>query len=158
MREMTWLNKPDQFEPGRELYRSERGFTLWAYTVSHGQLLLRSPCGSDWRGRPTTTTIDILFKPVSAMNLQARYDGVVIRCATDEEAAAALGDLPGWWYRDDDRVIVLEANGTRGHVVCLALGWCEGVLASGEGGFFVHDPSPLPTRALDGIDSGLSDT
>ncbi|WP_410877243.1 hypothetical protein [Nocardia sp. A7] len=152
---MTWLNEDMQFEPGRVLCRSERGFSLWAYTVSHGQLLLRSPSGASWLGDRYDTTIDVLFKPVKAMRLQDRYDGLVIRCATEEEAATAKADIPERWLFSDDRVVVLEGDGAAGHVVCKAVGWCEGVLASGQRGFFVDDSSRPPMRALDGIDSGL---
>ncbi|MGW5570410.1 hypothetical protein ACWEVD_04345 [Nocardia thailandica] len=152
MHEMSWLNKDHHFEPGAELFRSDRSFSVWAYTVSHGQLLLRSDVGRNGNG----TTIDILFKPVKAMKLQHRYEGLRIRCADEEEAAAAKAEIPQSRLFPDDRVLVLESDGIVDHVVCKAVGWCEGVLRHDQRGFFVDDPSCPPPRAVDGIDSGLS--
>jgi hypothetical protein len=51
------LNQDHQFLPGRQLFHSERDFAVWAYTVSHSQLLLRTRT-ADGRSR-----IDILFNP-----------------------------------------------------------------------------------------------
>ncbi|MEV6073324.1 hypothetical protein AB0L82_42835 [Nocardia sp. NPDC052001] len=90
----AWLNTADRFTPGAELYRSERCFAMWAYTISHGQLLFRSRQGQDWLRRDYDTTIDVLFKPAIAMKLQDRYEGLVVRCATGDEAAHVLADLP----------------------------------------------------------------
>jgi hypothetical protein len=38
----AWLNQEHQFPPGQRLFQSDRGFAVWAYTVSHSQLLLRT--------------------------------------------------------------------------------------------------------------------
>lgn len=97
-----WLNQDSQFVAGQEIFRSEREFAVWAYTVSHGQLLLRAT------GRPR---IDVLFKNVSAMKVRAEYDGLVIRCATEDES-----ERPG------ERLLVL---GDSDYVVAGAVGWRE---------------------------------
>ena len=34
----AWLNQDDDFTPGRVLFRSERTFQVWAYSLSHSQL------------------------------------------------------------------------------------------------------------------------
>ncbi|MEU3011606.1 hypothetical protein [Nocardia asteroides] len=151
MHEMSWLNKDHHFEPGAELFRSERIFAVWSYTVSHGQLLLRSQLRLD---DGHLDTIDILFKPVKAMKLQSRYEGLVIRCASAREAAAAKAEMRQPW--PEDRVLVMESDGIVDYVVSLAVGWCEGVLPPGQRGWFVDDPSRPPPRFVDGVDSGLS--
>jgi hypothetical protein len=76
MHQEAWLNQDHQFPPGREVFRSERSFAVWAYTVSHSQLLLRTRTAG---GQPR---IDVLFKPVEAMKIRTDFDGLVIRCAT----------------------------------------------------------------------------
>ncbi|MEV0609672.1 hypothetical protein AB0I61_25210 [Polymorphospora rubra] len=79
----AWLNKDRQFAPGRELFRSERRFVVWAYALSHSQLLLRADQPSHDRHRQSR--IDLLFKPVDALKTRMDYDGLAVRCATTEE-------------------------------------------------------------------------
>jgi hypothetical protein len=61
-----------QTEDLADHYASRR-FQLWAFTVSHGQLLLCSPKGD---GGPTR--VDVLFKPVRRMDLPTVMNGVRI--------------------------------------------------------------------------------
>ncbi|MCZ0204543.1 hypothetical protein OZK63_03830 [Streptomyces sp. UMAF16] len=65
---------------GSEMFRSDRYFKVWQYTVSHRRLLLRSS-----RDRPPDTRIDIHFGNVDLLLLRPAYDGLVIRQADDEE-------------------------------------------------------------------------
>lgn len=65
---------------GPEMFRSDRYFQVWQYTVGHRRLLLRSS-----RDRPPQTRIDIHFGNVDLMLLRSGYDGLVIRRADDEE-------------------------------------------------------------------------
>jgi hypothetical protein len=117
MQTEAWLNQDHQFPPGQELLRSDRSFAVWAYTVSHSQLLLRT------RTADGQSRIDILFKPVEAMKVRTDYDGLVIRCATvteHEQALAATGHA-GRAYR----VLMLETAGGLDYVVAGAVGWKE---------------------------------
>jgi hypothetical protein len=86
MTSKAWLNRDHELTPGTEIYRSDRWFQMSAYTASHSQLLLRSTTGPDREGREHETTIDLLFKPVQALKIRDDYVGLVIRCATIEEA------------------------------------------------------------------------
>lgn len=54
-------------------YKFSRMFQVWAYLVSHGQLLLRST-----KAAGVPTRIDILFKDVAAMKLPARFETLTI--------------------------------------------------------------------------------
>ncbi len=67
-------------EVAGEIYRSDRYFKVWQYTVSHRRLLLRST-----RDMPPATRIDLHFGAVSIMLLRPSYDGLIIRRASDEE-------------------------------------------------------------------------
>ncbi|MBT2364000.1 hypothetical protein J7E88_01295 [Streptomyces sp. ISL-10] len=115
MQRDAWLNDADHFSPGRELFRSGRSFRVWACTVSHGQLLLRS--------EPTegARRIDVLFKPVEAVQTRMRYDGLVIRCATAEEHTRILA-ATGSTLRSN-RVHILETSGGADYVISNAVGW-----------------------------------
>jgi hypothetical protein len=66
----------------RELYRSDRYFKVWQYTVSHRRLLLRSS-----RDRPPATRIDIHMGGIGLMVLRPFYEGLLIREGTNEERA-----------------------------------------------------------------------
>lgn len=143
MQTAAWLNLDHEFPPGGHIFRSDRSFAVWAYTVSHSQLLLRTRTAG---GR---SRIDILFKPVSALNVRADYEGLAIRCATadEHERVLAATALTG----QDLRVLMLETAGGLDYVVTLAVGWRED---DGED----RDPSALaffppgtdPARILPG--------
>lgn len=80
---------------GSEVFRSDRYFKVWQYTVGHRRLLLRSS-----RDMPPETRIDIHFGNVGLMVLRPYYEGLVIRRADDEECMKVALDyglevLPG---------------------------------------------------------------
>lgn len=111
--------------PG-ELFRSERYFKVWQFTVSHNRLLLRST-----RDRPPATRIDIHFGDVTLMLLRPSYEGIIIRRGSDEECFAVSEQ-----YEVEVRpgeLFVLGA-GLRSFVVSAPPQWHED-----EGGF--KDPS-----------------
>jgi hypothetical protein len=133
MLDRQWLSQDQHFAPGKELFRCDRGFAVWAYTVSHSQLLLRArTTGADGRRH---TRIDVLFKPVKAMKTRMEYrDGLVIRCASADERDRILADVgPG---RTNYRVFVLPTPDGLDHVVAGGVGWCEDEQED-------HEPSSL---------------
>ncbi|MFI6086187.1 tyrosine-type recombinase/integrase [Streptomyces sp. NPDC051217] len=155
----TWLNRDHQLIPGKELFRSERGFHLLAYTASHGQLLMRSLGRPDEPGEPETT-IDLLFKPAAVMKIRDDYRGLAIRCATVAESEQAKADHASMSFGRDDRVFVLESQGESDYVVAMAVGWTEGVLGRTQQSFFHHfypaRPIIWPSQPLPGVDAGLN--
>ncbi|MDW5327135.1 hypothetical protein [Plantactinospora sp. KLBMP9567] len=146
MLDRQWLTQDQQFAPGRELFRCSRQFAVWAYTVSHSQLLLRARTTGTDGGRQTR--IDVLFKPVEAVKTRMEYrDGLVIRCATTDERDRILADagLAGTNFR----VFVLPTSDGIDHVVVMGVGWCEDEQEDREPSslaFFV--PATDPTRVL----------
>lgn len=143
----AWLDTDHQLAPGTEIFRSEREFVLWAYSVSHGQLLLRSAADGDHE-----TTIDLLFKPIEAVKIGGGYDGLAIRCATAEEAER-IDDPPG------PRVFLLESRDRTDYVTGAAVGWHEGVLDHTRPSFFNHADAyepQWPTQPLDGAGGGFN--
>ncbi|MEV6415517.1 hypothetical protein [Kribbella sp. NPDC051718] len=150
----AWLNTHQQLVPGTELFRSNRPFQLWAYTVSHSQLLLRSSSTDS-----DDTTIDVLFKPITVLKIRHVYDGLVIRCATEEEAGRIREATPGITFSDhDDRVFTLECADGTDYVVGAAIGWQEDILSRTRMSFFAaNDPYEprWPTTALGSNDAGL---
>ncbi|MGC5021316.1 hypothetical protein [Micromonospora sp. DT47] len=107
--------------------------------------------GADHR-LPTTT--EVLFNPVDAVQMQASYRGLVIRCATEEEAARIDRDISDWCREGEARVLMLESEGVTGYVVTVAVGWCGGVLSDLQPWFFnrfsAYDPV-WPVKPLTGV-------
>ena len=56
------------------MFDSSRRFQVWLYTVSHGQLLIRSVKGSR-----QPTRIDLLFTNVHSLDLPTTTEGLAIR-------------------------------------------------------------------------------
>ncbi|MFE2945717.1 hypothetical protein ACFXHK_01550 [Embleya sp. NPDC059267] len=74
------------------MYVSDRYFKVWAYTVSHCRLLLRST-----RGSSAETRIDVHFSAVSSLLLRPYYDGLKIRRGREieyDEVERICGDRP----------------------------------------------------------------
>jgi hypothetical protein len=57
-----------------ESFDSDRHFQVWAYTVSHGQLLLRST-----KSDQEATRVEVLFKGVTRFDLPMSLDGFHVR-------------------------------------------------------------------------------
>jgi len=127
-----WLNTADRFVPGLELLRSDRAFTVWAYTISHSQLLLRTR--TSMIDGSQTSRVDIVFKPVEAMKVRIEYDGLIIRCATEVEAERIRAENTG--TRDDAHCLVLETGADQDYVITHAVGWHEDMESE-------RDPSKL---------------
>ncbi|GAB3932180.1 hypothetical protein [Micromonospora vulcania] len=149
----VWLFKDGDFAPGAELLRSEREFQLWSYSVSHSQLLLRA--NRMPQGDQLPTTIEVLFKPVKAVQIQEAYLGLVIRCATEEESARILDGVSDYGYRSHEaRVLLLESEGATGYVVTSAVGWREGVMSPVQASFFNSVHPDWPVEPLAGVHDG----
>src|SRR6187402_1389007 len=96
-----------------------RPFQIWLYSVSHGQLLLRSN-----RSDVFTTRVDMLFKDVAAMHLPAMFDGLSLAEASADEARdlnIQLGTLPV----GSRKVFVVRGSNFVGYVVAGAAFWHE---------------------------------
>ncbi|WP_130334717.1 hypothetical protein [Micromonospora kangleipakensis] len=121
MQSRAWLNKDHHFAPGKELFRSERPFSVWAYSLSHSQLLLRTRTVAVPGRRQSR--IDLLFKPVDAMKTRMDYHGLVLRCATTEEHERILREIGR--TADYNRVFIIGSGDSLDYVVSAAVGWQE---------------------------------
>lgn len=153
----AWLDpSATAAKSGEVIFRSERDFLLWAYAVGHSQLLLRSTS----RDLEYETTIDLLFKPISAIKIRDVYKGLVIRCAPAEQIERIKGAFPSIEFLDDDRFFLLETEGETDYVVSLSVGWREGVLGPTGQSFFAWIDPDRPqwpkTPFGPGYDSGLN--
>lgn len=99
-----------------KVLNSDREFQVWKYTVSHGQLLLRSTKSPD-----CSTRIDVLFKGVSEFHLPASFVGLSITDASDSEVRilCTLRKTPS--LQKDVRVFKLQGKDFLGYVAALAV-------------------------------------
>jgi len=115
-------------EPTGVLYRSDRYFKVWQYSVGHCRLLLRST-----RDRPPATRIEVHFAGVGLMLLRPTYQGLTVRRATEEESRTIVRDH-GIELEEGQYVFALGEDVSSGFVVSAPPQWHED-----EGG--VDDPS-----------------
>jgi hypothetical protein len=94
-------------------------FQMWAYTVSHACLLLRSP-KSPSRG----TQIDVLFKNVAAIRLPVSFTDLEIAEEAVEDAEPAIDT--GRRGFGDRKLYALRGVAWRGAVVAGVAVWHEG--------------------------------
>ncbi len=74
-----------------EEIRSDRKFQLWLYSVSHGQLLLRSP-----KSAVEPSRVDVLFQNVLGLHLPTLMEGLNIELADQQLARFATSNLAAW--------------------------------------------------------------
>ncbi|MGN9785301.1 hypothetical protein ACTMTF_27990 [Nonomuraea sp. ZG12] len=159
MTNKAWFNTDQQLPPGKEIFRSQRRFALWAYTVSHGQALFRSIGSSDGPSTLPETTIEVLFKPAAIMKIRDDYHGLLIRSAPTDEAERIKAVYPSVEFSPSDRVFLLESQGETDYVISMAAGWHEDVLAPTRRSFFTNvfaGDTRWPTTPLSGADAGFS--
>jgi hypothetical protein len=104
---------------GNEIIRFERRFKIWLYTVSHGQLLLRST-----KDQQYGTQIDVLFKNVAAISMPVLFDGLSI-CEVDKGRVRSLNSSVGALSYDGRKSFLLSGPSWEGFVIAGALVWHE---------------------------------
>ncbi|MFE3555144.1 hypothetical protein ACFXKW_09810 [Streptomyces sp. NPDC059193] len=116
---------------------------MFTYIIGHSQLLLR---GSQDDEQGLTTTLEVLFKNVSALSVRECYPSLTIRDASGEEEAELREAVPGPWY--DARAFVLGERLLGGFVVAGAVCWGESSAPETYSSFLV------PEYALPRLDPG----
>lgn len=106
-----------------------RRFQMWEYSVSHGQLLLRST-----KGRGESSRVDVLFSSVEGVKLLTSVDLDEIAEQTESVAIEA-----GMWRRNSNENKYFRLRGPDG------AGWIiAGTMTSHEDELEYHEPSGLP--------------
>jgi len=100
--------------------RSARTFQVWAYTVSHSQLLLRSNRTAEF-----DTRVEVLFKGVGAVQLPTVLSGLEVSEIPMEHAPGELRTL----LTDEDwigrKLYMIRSGGSTGYVVAIAAFFAE---------------------------------
>jgi len=115
----------------KQLFKYDGRFQLWLYTVSHGQLLLRSTASST-----RDTQVDVLFKDVGLVYLATSLSDIEVLAGDESHLPKGMHLLGG------RNIFVVRAREFSGVVTA-------GVVLHFEGRGSHNDPSPLiPTFPL----------
>jgi len=106
----------------------QRHFQVWSFTVSHGQLLLRSTKAAD-----QSTRIDVLFKNVLTIHLPTSFDGLSIFEASESEKTEIKFQI-GAKGITDRKIFIVRGSNFQGYVIA-------GAVASHEDEGEYNDPS-----------------
>jgi hypothetical protein len=112
-----------------------RRFQVWAYGVSHAQLLLRSN-----KSDGALTRIDVLFEGVGALEIPTYFQGLTIAEASWEEAPS-LGVQLGSTTATGKKLFAIQGENFSGYLAASAVFWHE------DSGAF-HEPSYFPDAPL----------
>jgi|ERR1700722_9943333 len=99
-----------------EIINLQRRFQIWAYSVGHSLLLLRSNKSSEF-----STRVEILFSGVAALKLPTTFEGLSIIEVSGQDETAGLDLELGYGSLTAKRVFVLRGSNFTGHVVASAL-------------------------------------
>ncbi len=108
---------------------------MWSYRVGHSLLLLRSV-----KSEQQPTRVDVLFKPVAALNLPSKFQTLRIRNA-DADEAASIRSVTGETWSDEQSLFIVEGGAFVGWVLAAVVAHTED---NGE----YSDPSSLVGDAL----------
>ncbi|WP_370901586.1 hypothetical protein [Chryseobacterium gossypii] len=98
-------------------YNSSRTFKLWAYTVSHSSLLIRSEMqypDQENYSEETVYNIDLEFWAINYIDIPSKFNELIIREIKEQE-------LPPKINRDlliyDMKIFQLESNGGKYYII-----------------------------------------
>jgi len=95
------------------VYESDRLFSVFGYSMSHGLLLLRSGKSDE----SATTRVDILFQDVRAVEMRVWFKGIRIEEVDDPKFLEDQPSKPAETIEPGNKVYALISGGWRGFVV-----------------------------------------
>ncbi len=94
----------------KEIFKSERYFTVWEYIVSHGQLLLRSDKRAGY-----DENIDIIFYDTSFIQLFTSLQGIIVR-VVDKKSITNYNTLNEYLSYETKNLFEIESNGEKYYI------------------------------------------
>jgi hypothetical protein len=91
---------------GKEIFKSNRYFTIFDFMISHGQLLLRAGKDDD-----NSKNIDIIFFGVRYIQLFISLLGVSIRLADDNKNLIKYDCVNSFLNNDENYLFEIETKG-----------------------------------------------
>jgi hypothetical protein len=100
------------------VYESDRPFSVFGYSMSHGLLLLRSAKSNE----NPTTRVDILFQDVRAMEMRVWFKGITIEEVDDPKFLVDQHSKPADMIEPGNKTYALISGGWRGFIVGASFG------------------------------------
>jgi hypothetical protein len=95
------------------VYESDRLFSLFGYSMSHGLLLLRSGKSNE----APATRVDILFQDVRAMEIRAWFKGIKVEEVDDPEFLSDRPSKPAEMIEPGNKIYALASTAWQGFIV-----------------------------------------
>jgi hypothetical protein len=114
------------------VFESDRPFSVFGYSMSHGLLLLRSGKSKEH----ANTRVDVLFQDVRALEIRAWFKGIRIEEEDNPEFLKNQRSRPTQLVEPGNKTYLLRSTGWEGFVVA---GLVQFVEDTGE----LFDPSGL---------------
>lgn len=103
------------------IFCSNRQFKIWAYTVSHNSLLIRSVMqydDEDGYSEETFYNIDLEFSFVEYMDVKTTWDSISISIVEKESLKS---DLKEKLYCYDGKIFEIKSNQEKSYIVAYSL-------------------------------------
>ena len=97
----------------RIVYESDRLFSLFGYSMSHGLLLLRSGKSNE----TPSTRVDILFQDVRAVEIRAWFKGIRVEQTDDSGFLDGQRSKPTDMIEPGNKIYALSSTGWQGFIV-----------------------------------------
>lgn len=121
---------------GQLIYESDRTFSIFGYSMSHGLLLLRSGKSNEH----ANTRVDVLFQDVRALEIRAWFKGIRIEEAESPEFLKDQRSKPAQMIEPGNKIYSLNSSGWEGFVIA---GLVQFIEDSGE----LFGPSSLVSES-----------
>jgi hypothetical protein len=92
----------------KEIFKSERYFTVFDYFISHGQLLIRSD-----KRNGENKNIDIIFFDTSFLQLFIMLNGITIRIADKKTSMVKSLSVDNYLSYENNNLFEIESNGEK---------------------------------------------
>ncbi len=98
---------------GQLIYESDRAFSIFGYSMSHGLLLLRSGKSNEH----ANTRVDVLFQDVRALEIRAWFKGIRIEEEQSHEFLKDQRSNPAQMIEAGNKIYSLSSSGWEGFVI-----------------------------------------
>ena len=98
---------------GQLVYESDRTFSVFGYSMSHGLLLLRSGKSNEH----ANTRVDVLFQDVRALEIRAWFKGIRIEEEINPEFLNNQRSRPAQMIEPGNKIYSLRSSGWEGFVI-----------------------------------------
>ena len=106
---------------GQPVYDSDRSFSVFGYSMSHGLLLFRSGKSNEH----ANTRVDVLFQDVRALEIRTWFEGLRIEEEGNPEFLKDQLSKPARMIEPGNKIYSLSSSGWKGFVIAGSVRFIE---------------------------------